>query len=621
MLNKQRVREMIQAQRWDEAKVLCTQICQSDGNDAEAWFLMGAIHGHFEDFAGAEECGRRVIASRPDIPTAHFNLGIALQKQGKYQEAIDCLRQAILLSPNYAEAHNELGVALQLVGEGDLDSAVECYRKALALKPAYPEAHYNLATALRDLSNKDDAEAHFEETLRLNPMMLEAYIAYGIMLKEYGQYAKAAATFQMATQHFPNDLGLAVELGMALLDLGQQQKAEQNFERVLKLQPDNVEVCARLAQLSDRKGEFEAGYAWLRPLLEKGTDSVSVALAFAALAKHLGQQEQAIALLERLLQDRKTATERKIMHFALGKIYDEQKSYDQAFKHYQSANELDNKKLDMEWMGGKFDELITVFSEEDIARRPRASNKSRLPIFIVGMPRSGTSLIEQILATHGDVYGAGELEAMPNLVSSLPRLLDSKLHYPYCVDLLKRKGIDEIAQRHLARLAAYSSQAKKVTDKLPHNFLHLGMIDMLFPGARIIHCMRDPIDTCLSIYSLPFNATHRYASDLVNLGAYHRRYQGLMAHWKKVLRVPILEVQYEELVANQEEETRKMLDFCGLGWDERCLRFYESERATLTFSYDQVRRPLYKKSVARWKNYEQHLNPLITALQDDCENK
>lgn len=621
MLNKQRVREMIQAQCWDDAKVLCTQICQSGGNDAEAWFLLGAIYGYFEDFAGAEECGRRVIALRPDVATAHFNLGIALQKQGKYAEAIACFRQATLLNPDYAEAHNELGVALQLVGEVDLDNVVECYRKALALKPTYPEAHYNLATAMRDLSRKDDAEAHFEEALRLKPAMLAVYIAYGLMLKEYGQLDKAAAVFQKAMQYFPDDLGLSVELGMVFLDLGQQQKAEQNFQRVLELQPENVEACARLAQLSDRKGEFEAGYAWLRPILEKGTDSVSVALAYAALAKHLGHQTQAIALLESLLQGRKTATERKVMHFALGKIYDEQKSYDQAFKNYQNANELDNKKLDLQWMGRKFDELIEVFSAENIAKRPRASNKSRLPIFIVGMPRSGTSLIEQILASHSDVYGAGELEYMPNLVSTLPKSLSSKLLYPYCVDILKRKGIDEIAQRHLVKLATFSSQAKRVTDKLPHNFLHLGMIDMLFPGARIIHCMRDPIDTCLSIYSLPFNASHRYASDLVNLGAYHRRYQGLMAHWKKVLRVPILEVQYEELVANQEEITRKMLDFCGLEWDERCLRFYESERAVITFSYDQVRRPLYKKSVTRWKNYEQYLGTLIKALESDWENK
>jgi hypothetical protein len=272
-------------------------------------------------------------------------------------------------------------------------------------------------------------------------------------------------------------------------------------------------------------------------------------------------------------------------------------------------------------MEQKFDELIEVFSAENAARRPRAVNKSRLPIFIVGMPRSGTSLIEQILASHSEVYGAGELEDLPALVDSLAEMVGSKTPYPQCVDILKRKGLDEIAQRHLGKLAGLSMKAARVTDKMPHNFLHLGVIDMLFPGARVIHCMRDPIDTCLSIYSLPFNASHHYSSDLVNLGAHYQRYQGLMAHWKKVLRVPMLDIQYEELVNNQEEVTRKMLDFCGLGWEERCLRFYESERSVVTFSYDQVRRPLYKKSVARWKNFEQHLGPLIKALQGDGNNQ
>lgn len=621
MLNKQQVREMIQAQRWDEAKALCVQICQSGGDDAEAWFLLGAIHGHFEDFAGAEECGRRVIALRPDIPTAHFNLGIALQKQGKFEEAIACFHQAISLNPNYAEAHNELGVTLQFMGEGDLVNAVECYRKALALNPAYPEAHYNLATALRDLSRQDEAEAHFKEALRLRPRMLEAYRVFGIMLKEYGHLEKAEANLQVALQHYPDDPELRVELGLLLLDTGQRREAVQHLRRVLERHPDDADACARLAQVSERQGEYEMGYTLLRPLLERRTDSVNVALAYAVLARHLGHQEQAIALLERLLQAGKTANERKAMYFALGKIYDETKNYDRAFLHYKSANDLEPRKLDIKWMGQKFDELISVFSAENIARRPRASNKSRLPVFIVGMPRSGTSLIEQILASHGDVYGAGELPDLTNVVTSLPEVLGSKLLYPHCVEILKRKHLDEMAQRHLAKLASFSAQATRVTDKLPHNFLHLGMIDMLFPGARVIHCMRDPIDTCLSIYSLPFNATHPYASDLANLGAHYRRYQELMAHWKKVLRIPILEVQYEDLVANQEEVTRKMVDFCGLKWDESCLRFYESERSVVTFSYDQVRRPLYKKSVARWKNYEQYLGPLITALEDDWENK
>jgi hypothetical protein len=174
--------------------------------------------------------------------------------------------------------------------------------------------------------------------------------------------------------------------------------------------------------------------------------------------------------------------------------------------------------------------------------------------------------------------------------------------------------MNAIAEQHLKKLASFSAQSSRVTDKMPHNFRHLGMIDLLFPGARIIHCLRDPVDTCLSIYSLPFSASHAYAADLTQLGAYYRQYQDLMTHWKQALHIPMLEVQYEEIVANQEEMTRKMIEFCGLQWDERCLRFHESERVVTTPSYDQVRRPIYKKSIARWKNYEHYLGPLIAAL-------
>ena len=620
MLNMQAVKTLIQGGQWDEAKRACFELCKDIPKDADAWLLMGVIHGWFENFGEAEKCCRRVTALSPAAPVGHFNLGITLQKQGKYSEAAKSLQQAIKLNPQYAEAHNELGAALQLSG-GEAGKAVECYQRAIALKPGYAEAHYNLATALRDKAMVVQAVAHFREAIRLRPVMVKAYDALGQLFVSVGYLDQAVATFQEAIRIHPDEPKLQFQFAMALMALGRNRDAQQALQRVLELSPGNPKVYASMAKVLEREGDFEGGYELLRPFLGGDEADVDVVLAYAALSKHLGHHKQAMELLERVLKRQLSDEQAKSVHFALGKLHDEAREYDHAFAHWRNANDLDKKKFDLKKNAQLFTDLRSVFSKENTSRLPRATNKSALPVFIVGMPRSGTSLVEQILASHPEVYGAGELHDIGNLINMLPVGLGGKAPYPHGLAAIKKAQIDEIAERHLAKLTNFSPQFSRVTDKMPHNFRHLGMIAMLFPGARVIHCLRDPVDTCLSIYSLPFSANHLYASELSQLGAYYRQYQELMAHWKKVLCIPILEVQYEEIVANPEEMTRRMIEFCGLEWDERCLRFHESERVVTTPSYDQVRRPIYTKSVARWKNYESYLSPLIAALDTDSRGK
>lgn len=613
MASKGTVKALIQSGQWDEAKQACAKLCHSRMKDADAWLLMGVIHGQFENFGEAEQCCRRVIALSPGASVGHFNLGIALQKQKKFSEAARSFQQAILLNPNYAEAHNELGVALQLSGE-DASRVVESYQRAIALKPGYAEAHYNLATVLRDKAMIVDAEIHFREAIRLRPGMVKAHDALGQMYSSIGYLDRAFSIYQEAILLHPGEQELHFQFAMMLMSMGKNREALKCFQRVLELSPANIKAYASMAHVLEREGEFEEGYALLRPLLGSGETDVDIALAYAALSRHLGHQSQAMELLKGVLKRQMTVEQCKSVHFALGKLFDESQCYEQAFTHWRSANELGNREFDLKKNAQLFADLKSVFSAENSSRRPRATNQSALPVFIVGMPRSGTSLVEQILASHPAVYGAGELQDIGNMINMLPASLGSKLSYPYSLDAITGAQIDDIAERHLQKLTSFSPQSSRVTDKMPHNFRHLGLIDALFPGARVIHCLRDPVDTCLSIYSLPFNANHAYADDLAQLGVYYRQYQDLMVHWKKVLRIPMLEVQYEEIVSNQEAMTRKMIEFCGLEWDERCLNFHKSERVVTTPSYDQVRRPIYKKSVTRWKNYEHLLEPLIAAL-------
>ena len=228
------------------------------------------------------------------------------------------------------------------------------------------------------------------------------------------------------------------------------------------------------------------------------------------------------------------------------------------------------------------------------------------------MPRSGTTLTEQILASHPLVHGAGELLRMDEIRISLHGLTGE--NWPQCVNRLNRKTLDKLAQEHLDWLGRLASGKARVTDKMPHNFVLLGLIDLLFPEARVIHCQRDPMDNCLSMYFQGFNANHVYANNLEHLGAYYRQYERVMAHWRTVLRIPMMDMRYETMVAEPEQSARKLIEFCGLEWDDRCLRFYESGRAVSTPSYDQVRQPIYKKSVARWKRYEKYLEPLKRSL-------
>ena len=230
------------------------------------------------------------------------------------------------------------------------------------------------------------------------------------------------------------------------------------------------------------------------------------------------------------------------------------------------------------------------------------------------MPRSGTTLIEQILASHPEVYGAGELGLIISATDSLPSRLGSMLVYPECMASIDQRHLDQIADQYLRQISALSSNAARITDKMPHNFLHLGFIELLFPNARVIHCVREPLDTCLSCYFTDFGDKHAFSRNLSDLGRYYRQYQRLMKHWRKVLNIPIIDISYEALVEDQIALSQKMIEFCDLDWDDQCIDFYQTDRVVTTASYDQVRQPLYKTSVQRWKNYQEFIDPLMEEL-------
>ena len=305
------------------------------------------------------------------------------------------------------------------------------------------------------------------------------------------------------------------------------------------------------------------------------------------------------------------------MHFTLGNLLDAAGDYDRAFHHFREGNNLCGHHFDPTSYTAAVNAIISTFSPDFVRQAPSAAVSAENLIFIIGMPRSGTTLVEQILASHSQVYGCGELPDIGMIGNSFPELLGIQQNYPQGVVSLTTESCTKLANHYLNRVIETSGNADFITDKMPQNFAFLGMIAMLFPGAKVIHCVRDPLDTSLSCYFQYFRYSRTsvaFTTDLTSLGTYYRQYQRLMQHWKSTLDIEMMDVSYERLVGNQEDVTRQMLAFCGLPWDESCLEFYKSSRGITTASSNQVREPVYRRSLQRWKHYEQYLESLKKSL-------
>lgn len=568
-----------QAGRIGEAKPLFEAIARRNPEDADAWFYLGIIHGQLGELEKAEYCCRKVVRLAPQSYSAWDNLGLALMLQGKRTEAANCFQRALKVNPNDEQAHNNLGTLLR--DQGELDKAFAHYRRAIELKPDFSEAYNNLGNMLHDRSQIREALACYERALQFDPRYVDAHYNRGMALQKMGQYDAALSSYNNA----------------------------------LLLSPGHVDAITGIANVYEKQSEYQKTHDMLLPLLESERATVSAAITFAAAARRLGRHDEAIRIMEKLLlRDNLSLEQRQELHFSLGSLCDDIQRYEQAFRHFEKGNTLRPYPNIHTSESDYFDDIIDTFSADRLASLPHSTVRSEKPIFIIGMPRSGTTLVEQILASHPDVFGGGELRGVEDALNALRLATPDQLAYPKFAAQLKSSTVDAAAQAYLDTLSSLSSDSARITDKMPHNFLYLGLIEILFPDATIIHCTRDPLDTCLSVYFHNFNANHPYTTDLGTLGRYYNQYLKLMRHWESALTMPIHTVSYEALVSSQEESTRELIAYCGLEWNSKCLQFHENKRVVTTPSYQQVRRPMYKSAIQRWKNYEPYLQPLIDAL-------
>lgn len=603
-------------QKLDEAEAASREALRLDTNQVQSLNNLGLIlrtRDHLDEAIGVFS---DLVGRAPQMPEARQNLALCLRALDRPGEARVHLEEAIRIKPDYLDAHAELGRLA--FTEKRFTDAIANFERACHLNPEDAEAWMRLAEAYWSDAKYAEVLRTIERAVKIRPDWAEAHAVFGRAQMEGGKGVMASSrngekSFRRAIELKPDFVEAHVDLAASLRSQGRYPEALETYRRALALAPTHPGAVGGAASMLERLGQFDAARQLLAPVLDAGIDTIALALPYAAISRYTGEKEMAMELLERMLaEDNRDRPLRMEGHFMLGKLYDTDKKYDQAFGHYHAANDLDPEKFDIEGNSRSFDTLVSYFTKEVHHHRPRASNRSKLPVFIVGMPRSGTTLTEQILASHPRVHGAGELLRMDEIKKSLRDMTGE--YWPQCVNRLDRKTLDKVAQEHLEWLGRLASDKSRVTDKMPHNFLLLGLIDLLFPEARVIHCYRDPMDNCLSIYFQHFNGEHAYANSLEHLGAYYRQYERVMAHWRKVLRVPILDMCYETTVAEPEQSARKLVEFCGLDWDDRCLRFYESGRVVSTPSYDQVRQPIYKKSVARWKRYEKYIEPLMRSL-------
>jgi tetratricopeptide (TPR) repeat protein len=500
-----------------------------------------------------------------------------LHLQGQWDQAEALYRQVLSSQPGHPDALHLLGLLMHQ--RGNHKAAIDLIGRAIAINDRSPSYFVNRGVALLAAGMADAAIEHFQAALRLRPDLAQAYLNLGNALRSQKRFPEAADSYRQAIEFSPSLAEAYFNLGIVLQEQGDFDGAANNFRETARMQPRRCDAYFHLSKCMNMTGTGGQVAREIHGLLEmNGIDDAGAAYC----------------------------------HFALGKIYDDLGEYANAFRHYALANELEHKyaSFDRAQHSRLVDWTISTFTAEFFAARRDYGSASRRPILIVGMPRSGTTLMEQIVSSHSGVHGGGELDFW---------LEQGSKFIPPGHEEMTLQQVRAVGAGYLANLERLSGSAEFVTDKMPHNFLRLGLIHLAFPQAKIIHCMRNPADICLSIFFNKFTRMHGYATSMDDLAFYYREYLRLMQHWRSVLpAATLLEVRYEKLVTDQENESRRLIESLGLAWEDQCLDFYRNRRVINTPSKWQARQPIYKHSLARWKNYLPYI-PALVPLAEEYE--
>jgi tetratricopeptide (TPR) repeat protein len=597
--------------RFEPAADLLHKVISLNGNYAPAYNLLGVTLCRLGRPGDGLATFERALAINPHFELALINKGDALDALGRSVEALAEYDKALGVNPRNVVTWCNRGTALESLGRDA--KAAESFERALALNPNLAEVHFNLANALQRLERHEEAVTHYRRAVALRPEFALAFVNLGRALSALARWPDAIDSYARALGLGAASPQLHYAMAVAFEQLERYEESLASADKVLAIDPQHVAALNRKGSLLLTLGRMEEARQALERALAfeprnfDGYAVLSSVKKFASGDAHLTAMERLAADVESC-----SADDRIKLHFALGKAYRDTGDHALSFHHLLRGNALKRGQVSYDEQAAieNLDRITTVFTSALMRAKSGHGDSCRQPIFIVGMMRSGTTLIEQILASHPQVHGAGERSDFKLAVEKVT----GPVAYPDLVSSLTPTQLDAIGANYVAGLA---EQAKGVwfTDKMPANFSYAGLIHLTLPNARIIHARRDPVDTCLSCFSTLFQHPLNYTYDLAELGRFYRAYERVMTHWRRVLpQDAMLEVQYEDVVKDIETQARRILDYCGLPWDEACLAFHKATRPVRTASVGQVRQPLYRSSVGRWQAYREQLKPLLMAL-------
>ena len=528
----------------------------------------------------AEALYRQVLAQQANHAAALHFLGLLLHQTGRSEEGLGLIEQSVALQPRNADFLNNTGTVMRDLGR--VAAAVDFFRGAVDVKPDQLAARDNLGSSLKQLGQFDAAEEIYRGTIGRNPFHVRARIGLAETLQEAGRLDEAIALFRESLSIRPKDAELLYGLSVAMMEKGKLDEATDLARQAVTIAPPMAKAWLLLTQVK-RQSERDKELSGME-------------------AEHAKAPQGSLARMQ--------------LSFGLGKANDDLKDYGRAFDYFAEGNAIRRQGIDYDPVRTRdeFQAMKAVFDAAFFEKHRPSDIADDTPIFVVGMPRSGTTLIEQIIASHPQVFGAGELSLLKTAVGKqFPMSMQGG--FPWGVADMPDKAFAEAGQAYLDMLHSRYPGLPHVTDKMPGNFMLVGFLHMMLPKAKIIHCARDAAATCLSIFKVHFRGdSHRYGYELGELADFHNLYTDIMAHWHKVLPGVVHDVRYEDFVADQEGQTRALMAHLGLPWDDKVLSFHETDRPVRTASAAQVRQPMYQGSVDLWKRYGDRLKPLLDKL-------
>ncbi len=548
--------------------------------------LLSLIALKKNDIKGAIKELEKAVQIDKTNPLYLANLGEFYRRSRKHDKAMEAFEKALTIMPEFLKAH--LGIANTLSDQKKYQEAIARFRLTLAIDPGFAQAYNYLGMTLMDMERALDAVPLLRKAVALKENYYEAKLALANALEATGQPEEALEIYQQALEKMPKHIGILNSIGSILRNLGKIEQSVEYFEKAMGIDPGNISTYYNLSR------------------------------------SKVGSTPEELEKMEDLFDDSRLNNEQKrSLHFAMGKIYDDNGEFEKAFDHFKKGNDLDdrlddtNRAFDPEMHHILVSRIMSVFTKEFFASRKGMGSESDTPVFIVGIPRSGTTLVEQTLASHPNVFGAGELPFLGNLIQSMSKSQGRLAAYPENVTMLDAMTACRLGEDYVSSVCSLGGkEPSRITDKMPGNFMHLGMISLFLPRAKIINCQRNLLDISLSCYFQHFAMVMPFSLNLTDMGHYCREYVRIMEHWRRVLPSPILDVPYDEMVSDHKGMTKKILDFVGLDWDKACLDFYNTKREVRTASTWQVRQPVYNTSLNRWKNYDKFLTPLRGVIGD-----